>query len=142
MLLRLSGATRRLLVRTYGVVVLMRLALWTLPYPRASRLAGRLGSRSTRANGPLSAGAVDGRAQLVRTAARLVPRASCLTQAMALQVLLGRSGTPSTLRLGVARSEDKRFEAHAWLECDGRVVIGGGQLDRYVPLPETGRLTG
>ena len=75
------------------------------------------------------------RAHAVKRAARFIPRASCLTQALALQVILAREGEPSALVLGVDAVPNgrKRFEAHAWIEWRGRVVIGG-PVGRWKPL--------
>ena len=67
-----------------------------------------------------------------------MPRATCLTQALALRSLLAADGRPSALRLGVAR-ERRGFEAHAWLESEGRILIGGGDVQRYTPLPTLAR---
>jgi hypothetical protein len=74
----------------------------------------------------------------VRNAARLVPRASCLTQAIATQYLFARSGQRSQIRIGVARDPEGRLLAHAWLVSDGRVVIGGSARDlrRYRSLTD------
>jgi len=51
-------------------------------------------------------------------------------------VIIGRHGYPVMLRIGVARSEEGEFEAHAWIESDGVIVIGGAKstLGRYTPL--------
>jgi hypothetical protein len=70
--------------------------------------------------------------------ARLVPRASCLTQALALQYLLARSGHASDLHVGVRTDPAGRFEAHAWLTCNEQVVIGaaGNRLTDYTHLAE------
>jgi hypothetical protein len=70
----------------------------------------------------------------VAAVSRFWPRATCLPQALAAQVLLERNGVPSRFRIGVAQSDDKGFEAHAWVESQGKVVIGGSALDRYTPL--------
>ena len=59
----------------------------------------------------------------VRRCSRYVPSASCLTQALAAKTVLKRYGQPSTLRIGVAPS-DSAIEAHAWVEIDGRIVLG------------------
>jgi hypothetical protein len=69
-------------------------------------------------------------------AARYVPGASCLPQALALHYLLGRHGYPSMVRVGVANSPDKGFEAHAWVIRDGVVLIGGDteELTRFTPI--------
>jgi hypothetical protein len=69
----------------------------------------------------------------VRTAARFVPGAACLAQAVAMQRMLAKQGHPSTLEVGVARSGGG-VEAHAWLVCDGAIVIGGETAAKFVPL--------
>src|SRR5437660_3634713 len=43
---------------------------------------------------------------------------SCLAKSLALWWLLGRQGISSHLRIGI-RKEKEKFEAHAWVECDG-----------------------
>lgn len=59
----------------------------------------------------------------------------CLTQALAAQVLLKRRGYPATLRIGVAREGSGELQAHAWVESEDGVVVGGGDLSRYTLLP-------
>ena len=59
---------------------------------------------------------------------------TCLTQALTARVLLARRGHPALLRIGVVKGEEGQLQAHAWLESGGRVVIGGSELERYVPL--------
>ncbi|MFD2239259.1 lasso peptide biosynthesis B2 protein [Aureimonas populi] len=68
----------------------------------------------------------------VRQAARLVPRATCLTQAIAGQALLTRRGCPSIVRVGVRRSHAGEFQAHAWLLHEGRAILGA----RHEPGPD------
>jgi hypothetical protein len=63
-------------------------------------------------------------AHYVRRGARLVPGASCLTQALAYQALLHRSGVASTIKLGVRR-QGGGLAAHAWVVVDERVALGG-----------------
>jgi hypothetical protein len=46
---------------------------------------------------------------------------NCLSQSLALARLLRRHGFEPALRLGV-RLNDAKFEAHAWIELDGRVL--------------------
>jgi hypothetical protein len=63
-------------------------------------------------------------------------RATCLVEALAVETLLAQGGHPARLRVGVAREEDGRLQAHAWVESGGRVVIGGSEktLERYTSL--------
>ena len=130
-----------LLVKAFLIVATIRLSLWVFPFPLVQRMAARLGRRSPRALEPLSATLVESRAWAVELVSGLVPRATCLTQALALQILLGRSGNPSQLRIGVALDEGRRLLAHAWLESEGQVLIGGQDLARYTRLAELGSIT-
>jgi hypothetical protein len=70
----------------------------------------------------------------VERAARVVPGATCLPQAIATRSLLAGYGIASDLKLGVQRTEEG-LRAHAWLEREGQVVIGGSESrERFAPL--------
>jgi hypothetical protein len=60
----------------------------------------------------------------VTAASRYVPYGKCLPQAVAARKLLRGMGYRSQLRIGVRKPTESEFEAHAWLECDGRVWVG------------------
>jgi Transglutaminase-like superfamily len=61
-------------------------------------------------------------ARMVRSAAhRTWGRPACLEQSLALWWLLGRQGIASSVRIGTRKTEE-RFEAHAWVECDGAAL--------------------
>lgn len=59
----------------------------------------------------------------------------CLQQALVLSWLLGRRGLRPHLRIGISR-QSGRLSAHAWLEQDGRVILGHQLHERYLPLFE------
>ena len=64
------------------------------------------------------------------------PSATCLVQALVADALLRRRGIACQLRLGVRSSPTSTppIEAHAWIECDGEVTIGGVDSSTYEPL--------
>ncbi len=68
---------------------------------------------------------VDLMAWAVRRGARLVPGASCLTQAAAMQAMLARRSVPSMVHLGVLNDSGGALRSHAWLEVAGRTALGG-----------------
>ena len=72
----------------------------------------------------------------VRRASRLVPDATCLTQALAARWLLARAGIGTRLRIGVAKNPDGTLRAHAWLEDDQYILIGGDGVEEFTPLPD------
>ncbi|HYJ81678.1 MAG TPA: lasso peptide biosynthesis B2 protein [Allosphingosinicella sp.] len=61
---------------------------------------------------------------VTRIAAYFPTSAQCLAQALAARAMLRRRGIPSLMHVGVARSQDVPFEAHAWLEAEGVGVTG------------------
>ena len=137
---RQSFAEWRLAWRALRIVVWVRVALWRWPY---ARVLTRLELRRTKAR-PASALVSRGRdlardpdalAWAVRAAARRVPKASCLTQALTLEALLAQAGHHGEIKIGVGRDEDGGFEAHAWLEHDGRILVGARpDLERFSVL--------
>lgn len=125
---RLSPERHLALLQALCAVAAIRLGLSTIGFVRLRRLLGPLLTVRT---APVS-GAPEHVRWAVAWAARAVPRATCLTQALAAQMLLARAGYPSSLRMG-ARRRDGTLEAHAWLE-DGERVVYGARGD-FVALP-------
>ena len=131
----LDGRERLLLVEALAIVVAVRLGLWLLSFQKLRSLvrsAGRWPVHSRSAN----ALSVERIAWTVRAVSRFVPGATCLTQALAGQVLLARRSRPTRLHIGVAKGSEKKLSAHAWLECDGQIVLGDhGYLSAYAAFP-------
>lgn len=60
---------------------------------------------------------------------------NCLLLALSTRRLLAKWGYQSCLRLGVRKPEPHDLDAHAWVECNGRVVIGRMKdLQQFAPL--------
>lgn len=133
MLLGLTSAERGLLLQAVWLIVLLRIALATLAYRRVERLVSRLARRRAAAPAP-----TERVAWAVAVIGRRLPGATCLIQALAASIMLARGGTPAVVRIGVARDPGGPLESHAWVESDGRVVLGDVHLDRYVPIATWG----
>jgi Transglutaminase-like superfamily len=123
---QLAAGERRVLLHVFVMVSAVRVALWILPVQAARRIVAR-------ASACRDGGSVRQLVWAVRAASRYVPGASCLTQAIAAQALLGRYGVPSQIEIGVSKNHS-RFHAHAWLVCQGQVVLGGPELEQYNSL--------
>jgi Transglutaminase-like superfamily len=126
------GDRRRFLVAV-PVVAVVRTALWVLPFGTI-RSAIERHVRSRPASSKPSPDVSDRIAWSIGSAARIVPRATCLTQALAGEVLLRRAGYPAEVKIGVAKGPTGKLEAHAWVESDGRIVIGDHDLHRFTTL--------
>jgi len=61
---------------------------------------------------------------------------SCLVRAVVTKALLSWYAHPACLRIGVTKNEEGQLQAHAWVESQGRVVIGDlTDLSRFIFLP-------
>lgn len=126
---RLAGLTnhdRSLLLRALFVAGVARGALWVLPVATARRLVAAAAVVPKEASAERFVWAV-------KTVSRYLPMATCLTQALTVQALLARAGHKSRVEIGVAK-EAGRFEAHAWVVCRDKIVIGGPSVERYSRL--------
>jgi hypothetical protein len=111
-----------------------RVALWLLPLRVVRRL---LAWAARPARQPHAAPPSPERiGWALSIACRAVPRATCLSQALAAKALLAQNGHRAELRIGVTKSDAGRLVAHAWVESEGQIVVGElRELSRYVSLP-------
>jgi len=125
---------RMLLVRALLMLAVVRLGLWLLPLITLKGLLSELITVLSD-SGKQREFSVEHRIWAVQAASRCVPQATCLTQALAAQVLLGFAGIPACLRIGVSKEAPQQLEAHAWLESDGQILLGGSDADqKYIPM--------
>lgn len=132
---RVPAWERSLLVRAIFTLGSARLMLKILPFARVRRLL------TPRAGAPRHPKVAPNNVRwAIKHAERVIPDATCLPQAVTAEALLTRAGYPALLRIGVMKRPDGRFEAHAWAESDGRIVIGDlpwglGEYSHLPPLP-------
>jgi len=79
-------------------------------------------------------------ARAVREASRHLPAApACLGTAIVAHAMLDAHGHRSNLQIGVSKDGPDDLVAHAWVERDGRVLVGDlPDLGRYRPLAADG----
>ncbi len=120
-----SSGARQAIWRAVPVLWVVRILLSTVSYRwLETRVLSRpLVRRDSQSAAEIALG--------VNRAARLVPAATCLTRSLAAAWLLRGAGYEPRLCIGVARDGDG-FKAHAWLECEGDVVVGGEIREEYL----------
>jgi hypothetical protein len=123
--LALAPAERLLLLKAAALLAAIQLGLGRMPFTLLRRLV--TGGRRIDGRPADGAGAfADQVVWAVTAASRRVPgRSTCLSRALTVQALLARRGWPSRLQVGVVRGQRSQLEGHAWVECHGRVLIGG-----------------
>ena len=134
--LRLGGRERQLLVRTFALLGGVRLGLWLLPFLTLQSLLDRI-SRPSPSFVKTNPRDLDKIVWAVNQSSRYTPGgAKCLARALTTQVIMRRHGYSPQLKIGVAKGERGQLEAHAWIENQGRVVVGALQdPSRFTPMP-------
>ncbi len=122
-----------LLVKAALLLSAIRISLWVFPYSFLRPLLGRACKRSPRLSATITT--PEDIALAVSRVGAVVPGGEhCLSQALALRILLNRRGIPIAVSFGVRRGANSGVMAHAWVEYNGSVLIGGTNLERFVRL--------
>jgi hypothetical protein len=134
--LQLPVEQKVLLLKSVVAVCAARIGLKSIRFQTLLKILGIIQHYSKqRGSSDSAALKVESIAWSIAAASRFIPHASCLTQALAAHAMLLREGIPSGLNFGVAKTEAGAFEAHAWLESQGRIVTGNSHdLERYALL--------
>jgi hypothetical protein len=123
--LTLAADERRLLVKASFLLAMIRLGLGLVPFTTLRRMAvGRTRSGGRSANGDrLRADQIVWAVTVISD--RVPGWTTCLSRALTVHAMLARSGHPSRLHVGVVRGRHRELEGHAWVEREGRILIGG-----------------
>jgi hypothetical protein len=114
---------KKLLFQSIFLVCVIRICLWIFPFKWLNKLVSYFDSKATDSE-QLDWLVVNDVARSIRASCRHIPYASCLTQALAARTLLKLKGQNTQLRIGVDKDGDDKLSAHAWIEADGRIIIG------------------
>lgn len=123
----LDNQDKSLIIKTLILGYRIRFMTWIYSFPKLQEKIQGRGKAHT--NGPEA----DRIIWAVQATSPYIVRSTCLTNALTAQVLLSRYGYISQLRIGVLKEEE--FEAHAWLEMDGEVVLGKSERE-YIYLAD------
>ncbi|HEX2914865.1 MAG TPA: lasso peptide biosynthesis B2 protein [Chloroflexia bacterium] len=132
----LGGQERRILALAFIVFPLVVTSLKLAGFKRTQYWLSRLLESEKEILQEEMAGQAKNTARLVKIAARYQPyRASCLAKSIVLWWLLGLQEIKSEVCIGVSRDKGK-FEAHAWVECQGLVLNDSKDVRQRFPALE------
>ena len=128
----LERAQRRLVVEAAALMAIVWVGLRLHRFLTLRRILDRFVALTATHAGIAPPHAIGAVRRAITAVAVRVPSATCLVQALAADAMLRRRRVAAELHLGV-RLRDRAtaagvpnvpIEAHAWVECDGGVVIG------------------
>jgi hypothetical protein len=125
-LLSMPADDRALVLQAVASLLVCRIGIHFVRFESLQRWATR--TKRTKQTVPIS--------KLIWAAmmgTRIMPNSTCLVRALSASRLLAQNGHKSTLHIGVKRTAGL-FEAHAWLEYDGRAIIGSCEAPHFTRL--------
>ena len=125
--LKLPSPEKILIFKALIYQWLVRIMLWVLPFSFIQRKVNKNINFTDNPTVPL-----EKVIWAVNATSRYIPRSTCLTRALTSKILLDRYHYSTTIMIGVSKNEGE-FEAHAWLEYEGEIVLGESEKD-YIPL--------
>lgn len=133
--LHLSWGDRTLLIEALIVIFALKLGLWLLPFRVLHAYSLKLSQLLVQPH-CLDIHRIQSIVQAIEIVTWHIPgQAKCLARAMAVQFMLRRRNRQTSLHIGVTKRTDSGLEAHAWLEHNGVIVIGGvPDFNRFKPL--------
>ncbi len=132
---QLEPTERALLVQTFLLLNLVRFLFLFLKFPRLQKILTKLGTRRSTYLGA-SILSIKKIGWAIELSTQLSPGgAKCLARALTMQTLMQQQGYDSKLQIGVIHQPTEEFQAHAWIEYQGEIVIGMlPDLEKYNTL--------
>ena len=130
--LSLDNSERLLLLQSFVFVWIASTSLRLLPFAIVQKLfASRVAPPGRAHRGH----PIERLLWAIAVAGRYVSGTTCLSQALAGRMMLNRYGYTAHIHIGVAKDHTGSFGAHAWLESEGTIVIGGQEsTSSFAPL--------
>ena len=136
--IRLSSSERLLFLKIATLLLATRFGLLWLPYKTILHqfevLSRTPGDRDQSPED--SQQCIDSVIYMTNAAGRRVLGSRpCLPKALIVECLLQRRGINAVLQIGVTKTSDDQLLAHAWVEHQGEIIIGGRLSEaRYARL--------
>lgn len=132
---QMSMNDRLLLVETTLLLSAIRLSLWLLPFRIWRPMLEEPNAPAPTVLPKLPIGKIAWAVNLVSS--QMPGGVKCLAKALATHILMSKYGHTPKFKIGVAKGEQGKLDAHAWIENpEGKIVVGWlHDLSRYLPLP-------
>lgn len=124
-------------------VIFVRLGLWLTKYQKIRSVLVRPCDQTVDLSRKATVLRV---AHGIARTANIVPKASCLTRAIACQAILSWKSIPTTISIGALKDETGTFKAHAWVIWNDQIVLDGTEdlsanFNKLLDLPTPGLTT-
>lgn len=127
---RLTRSEKYILIEALILLWLIRLMLWVFPFSLSQKIIKEITiSKDEKQSDKFSVKKIIWAVELM---SNYTLNATCLTQALATQILLTKYNYSSRVLIGVSKNKQE-FEAHAWVESHDLIVLGNSET-HYTPI--------
>lgn len=126
--LKVSWIDKLIITEAVFLTGIIRFSILFVAFSKLAKLSGKYNKESVHNinNKQISIGNRIG--IVVQKVSKYTPwESKCLVKALTAQTMLRTRKIPSTVYLGVAKDEDKKLIAHAWLRCGENIITGGDE---------------
>lgn len=133
--IRLSFIEKKFFINAFYLLTIYRIRLRSTPFHTLLEQVS-VDTKTLKSKSPRETISATRMAHFIRIASSFIPGSTCLSNALAGQILFARNGYKTELRIGIAHNELNPFEAHAWLTLNETILIGDVQdISRFKELP-------
>lgn len=133
---KLSNLEKIILIKALMLLWIVRIMLYILPFQTLQNIIMKFTLTEENKIHSVHVGKLIWAVEVMST---YTPHATCLTRALAAQILLARYNYSSNIKIGVSKNKGE-FEAHAWLEADDKIILGKSEIE-YTPILKMGEKT-
>lgn len=134
-LLKLPWRDKLLLLEALVLTGIIRFAILFIPFNKLARIAGKYKEESSQIISDEEKAITRKISWIVFVVSNRTPwESKCLVRALTAQIMLSTRKVSSTLYLGVARDEEKKLIAHAWLRSGENIITGAHEMAGFTEV--------
>ncbi|MHC1681574.1 MAG: lasso peptide biosynthesis B2 protein [Clostridiaceae bacterium] len=143
----LSLKDKILVIEAFILTGIVRFTILFVPFKKLAQFVGNHKEESDISVEELDTSTIKTIAWVISVVSKRTPwESKCLVKALSAQIMLTKYKISSTLYLGVAKDEEKKLIAHAWLRSGTYIVTGGDEramfteVAKFANIPRRNRI--
>lgn len=130
--LKLSWSEKILFIEAFLLTGIIRFAIVFVPFKKVAKVFGKINEESIEHVSDSDKLIINKIIWAVNVIGRHTPwESKCLVKALTGQIMLKNRKLDSTLYLGVAKDEENKLIAHAWLRCGADIITGDDVREKF-----------
>lgn len=132
---KLTWREKLLVIEALLLSGIIRFAILFIPFNKLARLSGKYREESSKIISYEDEAITRKISCIVLVVSNKTPwKSKCLVRAITAQIMLSIRKVSSTLYLGVARDEEKKLIAHAWLRSGESIITGANEMSEFTEV--------